>query len=160
MMAENSFIRSSDYFPDDPEQLQIKLTEMYSKMASSINSKEIGLYEQTEQLTGQLWYNLSDQQKLRNGYRRVYPFSNIPSGGTLTTPHGLQNVTQFTKISGVSFDVTGFSKPLPYAESNVPPLGYQIDLYVDLTNIYIKNGRAGIAPQILSGSVVLEYLKD
>ena len=69
--ASSSFVQYSEYFPEDSDQLRIKLTEMYTRLSSSLNIKDIALYDTVEVQNGQQFYNPNSTSSKRNGFRKV-----------------------------------------------------------------------------------------
>lgn len=155
--VQGPFLQGSDFFSLKEEDLRTKLTTMYSRIANSVNAKEIAIYDLSETLNGQQFYNPKNIQELRPAFRQVYTFGAIAAGATKTIPHGLKGVTMFTRIYGTAQNAT-WSYPIPYA--SFLNLGFQIDIKVDATNIIIINGAAGVTIDLVSGYVTLEYLKN
>jgi hypothetical protein len=154
--VQGPFLQGSDFFSLNEDDLRTRLTTMYSKIANSVNAKEIAIYDLSETLNGQQFYNPKNVQELRPDFRKVFTFDAILSGATLTFAHNIKGFTQFTRIYGTAYDGT-YWKPVPYAAITID---YQIDIYVSSTDIIIKNGTAPTAPGITNGYVVLEYLKN
>lgn len=155
--ARNAFLRTTDIFPSDPKELLIHLTHSYTESAQAINVREICLYDDTENLTGQQWFTLDPQVK-KLTYRKCFAFGVIAPGVTLPIAHNISNLVQFTRIYGtcITNGPTTY-RPIPY--SSVAAANQGIEIYVDNAgNIQIVNGAAAMA--ITSGLVVLEYLKN
>lgn len=152
----NSLIKSSEYFPDDSKELRIKLTEMYSKISSSLNYKENGLYDLSEQLTGQQFYNLTNINNKRSSFRKTFPFDAISAGLGLNIDHGITGITQCTFIGGCCITDMPDFRSIPW--SSAIDVTNNISVRVTSTQIIINNG-AG-APNIVSGFITLEYLKN
>jgi len=142
-----------DYPPEKWEEYWAFITERGRKTSDLINIREIARYEQTETLTGQVWYGANNQVK-QYGWRRVYPFGAIAPGATLAVPHGLTGVSRYTHINGTAVTATD-SRPVP--NTSVVAANQGVAINVGAANISITNGAA--APAITSGVVVLEYLK-
>ena len=152
--TRSPFLATSQVFPEDLSQLLIVLTQVYIDQANSINIRQIGTYDQTQSVTGQLFFNLSNAQQPRLSFRTVYPIGSIAAGATSTTAHGLSGVTSYTHIYGTAVTAAPDNRPIPY--SSTAAVNQQISLTVTATNIVIVNGAA--APNITSAIVVLEYL--
>lgn len=150
------FQPTSTFFPEDFEEFRVKFLEVYRDLANNLNTKEIGIYDLQEFLTGQQWFTTGNPQKKRQTFRRVYSIGAIAAGATLNTAHGLTGITAFTAIYGTAVTDAVDYRPLPYVSTVA--LNQQVSLTVDATNIIIVNG-AGAA-NITSALVVLEFLKN
>ena len=168
MSAPNSrpsFVSPAETLPQDPSQLLIKLTSMHTDVANAVNIREVALYQDNQEIvTGQQFSVIGSNRKKNLAFRQVYYFNPIPpnppfpfsiaTGGTLTIPHNIANIVQFTNIYGTCItDIVDY-RPLPY--SSTVNINQQISLRVTPTVIEIVNG-AG-SPNIASGMVILEYL--
>jgi hypothetical protein len=154
--SKNSFLNETEVFPEDKSQFLIKLTNVYSNIAYSTNVKEIALYDTIEQVNGQQFYNTVDIRNRRSCYRKVYPFGAIATGATLNVAHGLTHVTMYTRIYGTAItDVVDY-RPLPFV--SIIAANAQISVIVTATTIVVVNGAA--SPNVTSGYIVLEYLKN
>lgn len=154
--SKNYFLNESEVFPSDQSEFLRKITHVYTQIAISGNVREIALYDTIEQVNGQQFYNTTNIRNRRPCFRRVYPFGAIAAGATLNIAHGLTNVTLMTRIDGACItDVVDY-RPIPYAST--ANVNLQISVTATLTNIVIVNGAA--APNITSGFIVLEYLKN
>lgn len=148
------FLPTTIQYPTDPKELINRLNKAYEDMATRLNSKEIGIYDLVEVLTGQQWFTSGDPQKKRQTFRKVFEFGAIAPGILLVIPHGITGIVAFTHIYGTCITVTPEYRPLPYVD--IINVTNQILLKCDPTNIVVGNG--GTAPAITSGFVVLEYL--
>lgn len=157
------FLPSSIYLPEDETQRVVTTNHLFNQIMKAINLREISSYELSEFFTGQLWFSQIGGEK-RAGYRKVYQFGTIATGATLNIAHGLSlfdpatnlGVVRLTSSHGqVITDITDF-RPLPRISATL--ITDQVSLDVDATNIVIVNGAT--APNIVSGIVVLEYLKN
>ena len=149
------FLPTTQVFPENLSQRLIVLTDNYTSFAQSINQREIGTYETVEQLNGQQFFNMTNPERKRFGYRKVFSIGSIAAGATSTTAHGITGINSFTQIYGTATTATDF-RPIPF--SHVTAVNQQIEIRVDTTNITIVNGAA--APAITSAMVILEYLKN
>ena len=157
--AHGPTLQSSVYFPEEFEQFRIKLIETYRQMASATNVREIANFFLTETLIGSTWDGASDPQEKRFGYRTVFQVGAIASGATSTVVHNIPNIStlRFTHMYGGVITAAGaFEKrPLPYTSATAVTAQIQVDS--DDTSYRIINGAT--APNILSGFLILEYLK-
>ena len=165
----DNFLPTTANFPSDPDHFSNRLHETYVDIARNVNSREISLYELTELVTGQTFFDKSNNQNRRYAYRKCFTFGVIASGGTLNIPHGISNVpsvanptgkTIFTNIYGTYLDNSYYQKPVAYSVFGPAFIGYQFDIKIDDTNIILVNGTAGTAVATISGIVILEYLKN
>ena len=149
--TQNAFVPVFEYFPEDDEELLIKLSSLHTIIASSINSREIAFYQDgTQVITGQQFSSGGSQKQ---GFRKTFYFGAINAGATLNIAHGLSGVSAFTRIYGTVATASD-SRPLPYVDATDVTKGTSV--LVGSTNISIVNGAAATA--ITSGIVVLEYL--
>lgn len=157
-MSSNSgpFLSSNQVFSEDPKQFLIQITKIYGDIARYLNQREISAYNVIETPTGQAWFNLNNIQVSRDGFRKTFSLGAIAAGATLTVPHGLSNITNYTHIYGSAITATPDFRPIPFSSASA--VNQQIEIRVDSTNIYIINGSA--APNITSALAVLEYLKN
>ena len=156
--SPEAFLSTTEHFDKDTDQSMDKLNNVYTDIAKQVNSKEIARYELTEILTGQQFFDPSDTQKRRATYRKCYTFGAIVSGGGLGIPHGLTGVTMYTRIYGGCLWANGNFSPIPYTSI----LGGNgcIEVLIVGANISIVNGVAPLTAAIVSGFIVLEYLKN
>ena len=154
--SKAAFLPTYDVFSEDDSQRLYQLNKNYTDTANAVNVREIALYDTVELLDGQQFFTTGNAQKKRYGYRKVFSIGTVNAGATLTTAHGLTGVTLFTRIYGTVITATPDYRPIPYTSATA--VNQQIEIRVDATNFYIVNGAA--APQISSGIVVLEYLKN
>lgn len=154
-----SFIPTSTFFPEDFESFRTKFLELYRDLSNTVNVREIGIYDLEEFLTGENWFTAGNPQKKRKTFRSVYILPATAAGATTNIAHGISAVnttTTFTAIYGTCVTDVIDNRPIPYA--SVTAVNQQIEINVDATNINVING-AG-APNITSGLIVVEYLKN
>lgn len=155
--TKTPFLPTSQIFPEDESQRLIVHTDLYNSIAQGINIREIAIYDLQEIVTGQQFFNTMNPQKKRFSFRRVYSFLAIAAGATLNIPHGLTNVTSYTHIYGTAVTSVPDNRPIPFTSATLVTDQIQFGP-IDGTNIIIVNGAT--APNITSGVVVLEYLKN
>lgn len=139
--------------PDDPEKALKMLRERYYRTAECVNNREISLYPLQEIICGNQWYRDGTTQKFRTVYRTVIKIAAVGIGASVTTPHGIVGISEFTKICGVAITAT-YSHPLPYFGL----AGASVELRADASSVIISGDAASIA--ITSAIVVLEYVKE
>lgn len=150
------FLPTSTFFPEDFEQFRIKFLELYRNIANTTNTREVGIYDFQEFLTGEQWPTIGNPQVKRKTFRTIYSIGAIPVGATVNTAHGLVGVVAYTHIYGTAITAFPDNRPIPFASATV--VTDQIQITVDAVNIIIVNGAT--APAIVSAFVVLEYLKN
>jgi hypothetical protein len=150
-----AFLPTYQYFTPDQEQFLITMTNLYSLIANSINIRQIGIYSVVESLTGQQFSNPTNANVTKFTYRTIFYFGVINAGATLSFVHNL-TFTELTHAYGTCITTVIDYRPIPYASGTV--VTNQIELQVTPTNIVIINGAT--APDISSGIIVLEYLKN
>lgn len=144
-------------FSNDWDQFLQQLTDEYRKAAKKINEKERGFYPQEyEILNDQRFFTTGDPQNYRNVFRKVFSFGAIAAGATLNIAHSITSFTEMVNIYGTCITNVVDYRPVPYVSATA--VNQQIGILVNAVNISITNG-AG-APQITSGIVTLEFLKQ
>ncbi len=142
-------------FSKDQDQFIKQLTTQTEQVARSLNSKDIAIYDQVEILNGQKFPGATPQTK-KSVFRKIFQFGAIAAGATLNIAHGITPIAQFTRIYGTCItDVVDY-RPIPYASATL--VTNQIEINVGALNVNIVNGAT--APNITSGIIVLEYLKN
>ena len=145
------FISTSTFFPDDFEEFRVKFLELYRDLSNAVNTREVGIYDLTEFLTGENWSTPGNPQVKRKTYRKIFFFSDA----ALTFAHGITGIVLTTHIYGSGTDGTNFF-PIPYVSATA--IANQIQVDVTPLNVVITKG--GGAPAITDGTIVLEYLKN
>ena len=154
--SQSAFLPVTTVWSEDESQRLITMTSRDTDIANYLNVREIALYPKVEILSGQQWFDPNNVQRSRFGYRKIFSFGVIAPGATLTVAHGITGIVEFTLIYATcKTDVVDF-RPIPFVDPGLITTG--IGIRVDATNYYIVNGAT--APQITSGTVVLEYLKN
>lgn len=154
--SQTAFLNTFIDLQLNDEQLRIVLTDLITKSAYAVNLREIAQYDLIELLTGQQFFTTGTAQTKRFSYRKVFEFGAIATGATYTTAHGITGQTIFTKIyASCVTDIVDY-RPIPYASAAA--ITDQISIRVVGANIEIVNGAT--SPNIASGIIVLEYLKN
>lgn len=158
--SEAPFLPTSIYFPNDFDEMRVKLLEINRNIANNMNIRKIGVFETVEFIAGESWFNESNSQNKRGSFRKVFSIGTIAAGATYTQAHGITGFStlKFVDIYGTAIvDAVNFNqRPIPYIDVALLTNGIQID--TDNTNLRIINGAT--AADILSAIVVLEYLKN
>lgn len=152
--TQNTFLPTTIFFPDNFDEFRVKFIESYILSANAINSRDIGIYDEQEIITGQVWAT-TDVLTKGSTFRKIFFFGAIAPGATLNIPHGLgSTISLVTEWKGGVVVAGGF-RPLPRVSATA--VNEQISVDISGANIVIVNG-AG-APAITNGVVVLEYIK-
>lgn len=160
----NNFLQQDHIIPDDNEQKDIKIRQYLNDIALATNSKDSGLYDGTETITGQKFLptfstDTATNATYRTVFRKVIDTGALPNTGTKLVPHGIDTQASYSlvRMYGAATD-PGASTwtsviPLPFA-STTP--ANTVGLYADATNIIII---AGINRSNYTRSfVVLEWI--
>ena len=153
MSIQSAYISLFEFFPEDDEQLSIKLSDTHTKVATAVNAREIGFYQNAIEVPTGQQFSASTGSGQRQTFRKVFYFGAALAGATTTIAHGLSSVVCFTKLTGTVCTASDF-RPIPYMSVSAVTAG--IELRADATNVYVLNGTT--APAITSGIVILEYL--
>lgn len=154
--SKTAFVATSTVYPEDQSQLLIQLTSRDTTLATAINLREISQYETVEVLSGKQFFTSGNAQKKRFGYRKVFTLPATATGATTNIAHGLSGVTAYINIYGTATTDIPDDRPIPYASATA--VNQQIEVKVLGANIVVINGAA--APNITSGFIILEYLKN
>lgn len=153
------FIATSTFFPDEFSSFREKFLELYRDLSNSVNTREVGIYDLVEFLTGENWFTSGNPQVKRKTYRTVYELGATAAGAATNIAHGITGVgttTTFTHIYGACVTAAPDNRPIPFASATV--VTDQIQVLVTGVNIIVTNGAT--APNITSGYIILEYLKN
>jgi hypothetical protein len=164
----NNFIQESFLFPEnDPKEYDVKLRQYLNNMASSLNTKDNGLYTDEEVVTGQQFVPIYDTDKssnlnYRDVFRKVIDFGALPNATTKNVAHGITTTEDFSIVKlygtatqpGVSTIQTAI--PIPYI--NAASAANSVTLSMDATNITIKTNTATYIV-FTRCFVVVEYIK-
>ena len=159
--ASNSpvpFLNTTEVFPEDDEQLRIKLTDVYSATANAVNVRDVSIYDLQELQNGQQFFDPADNQGTRAVFRKVFELGAKAAGGTYTIATGITRLSTFTRIYGTCITAIVDHRPLPYVDTTnatnqvsitIVPAGASSNLIVQV---------GATSPNITSGIVVLEYI--
>lgn len=157
----NNLVPISYVIPDDPEQKDIKLRQYFNQIASALNTKDSGIYDAVETITGQSFLPLFSNQTqanvtYRTVFRKVIDFGALPAAGTKSVAHGIAIGSTYsaTKIYGAATVPSTSLIPLPFAS---PTLANNIELNLDATNVNVIVGTNRSA--YTRCFVVVEYIK-
>jgi hypothetical protein len=149
--GDNPYLVQSEIIPNDPEQLNIRLTQIYQNIANKTNNREISIYALTEQETGQQYFDPNNVLAYRGTVRKVVKIPALSTGAN-SIAHGITfpspNTYKFTQMYGSIFNspTTTYS-PVPNGS---------IEVTVDLTNININ---IPVTYNGYTGTFVLEWAR-
>lgn len=156
----NTFIATTRSYDLDDAELRRALTRDYTSVAYAVNFKTNGIFETVETQDGEQFFgNVTDQRKKRFVFRKCFTVPAIAAGAapvSITT--GVTGITEFTHIYGTVITDFPDKRPLPYV--SIANVTEQISLRVDDTTNSIVIEVGATSPNLLSGIVVLEYLKQ
>ena len=152
------FLPTSIYLPDDYSQMLLRLQAFLTEISLKVNAREIGLFEQTELLTGQTWFPETGELISQQTFRQVYIVPAIAAGANTTIPINITstNGVTYTHIYGTVKTDAPDDRPIPYAASAVVTNGIAVAVINGNIQIFV----GATSPNVLSGIVVLEYLKN
>lgn len=140
----NNFLPQDFIIPDDPGQKDLMLRNYLNSIATATNSKDSGIYDAVETITGQQYLptfntNTAANATYRSVLRKVIDFGALPNATSKSVAHNITFNTNFsvTRIYGAATDPTNTWIPLPFAS---PTLANNISLEATSTNIVIITG--------------------
>jgi len=144
-------------FSEDYKQFLEQITRYYRDIARTVNDKERGFYpEELEILNSQKYFVAGDPQRYRNVFRKVFSFGAIAAGAVLNIAHGITGLTEVTDLYGAVITAVPDDRPIPYVDTVL--VTNQISVLRNGINIVVTNGAT--APNVTSGTIVIEYLKQ
>jgi hypothetical protein len=153
------FLISSRDFPEDPKRLTAVLGRSYLDIANAVNNRTISVFPTSKPAqTGETW--MLDQNNRFQTLRQVYSFGAIAAGANLDIPHGLTNLTQFTRIWGTVVTTAVDYRPLPYIDPASLTTGMTILVGTVLGVPVIRIALGATAVPVTRGLAILEYLTD
>ena len=157
----NNFLSQNYIIPEDIEEKDLKLREYLNAIATATNTKDSGIYDAVETITGQSFLPTFSTQTAANAtyrtvFRKVIDFGALPNSTTKSVAHNIAFSTSFsaTKIYGASTNPGSTWFPLPYASST---LGNNIELNLSSTNVNVTTGSNRSA--FTRTFIVIEYIK-
>jgi|TARA_R100000501_G_C2565811_1_gene74632 hypothetical protein len=159
LLSENYII------PEDESEKDLKLRQYLNNIATATNTKDSGIYDGTETITGQRFLptfssDTGSNATYRSVFRIVVDTGALANTGTTSIAHGITTQASYSlvKMYGAATD-PGASTwtavlPLPYAH---PTAANNIALDADATNINITTGSNRSA--FTRSFVVLEYIQ-
>jgi hypothetical protein len=103
--------------PEDQKEFRQTFNDLYQRIASSLNSKEGGLYLPQEKVTGQQYFDPDNPQKNKNVYRMVVDFGALPNSTSKSVFHDISGWGEnyrLTRAYGAATDPNSFEAlPIP-----------------------------------------------
>lgn len=158
-VSQSLLLVTSKKFPvHKSEDLEPALSKAWVDTAQAVNARTIGIFNTNSITIGDKYYNNSNPLQLRQAYRKVFSFSTISAGSTLTIAHAISGITEIVHLYGncitdASVILTAKYEPLPFVSTT---LNEQVSIYMNDTLITIVNGSGN--NNILSGTIIVEYL--
>jgi hypothetical protein len=158
-MSVGPFLPTSVDFTEDPSEFLIQLTDVYSNIAYAVNNRQLAFFNLTEALAGQYFTNsnaTNQNVRIRVTYRQCYIIPAIVAGASVSIAINNTGATLYTHFYGGVVTANPDYRPIPYVDAI--SVTNQISVIVASGNIVITNGST--APDISSGYLILEYLKN
>ncbi len=140
----NYLLPQTFIIPEDEEQKDLKIRQYLNDIATATNSKDSGIYDGIETVTGQKFLPIFSTETNANAtyrgvLRKVIDFGALPNSGVKNIAHGITftNDQSVTKLyAGATIPGSSWI-PIPFAS---PTLNLNISLEMDATNIIITTG--------------------
>ncbi len=156
-------INSSDELSSSLKQILVVLYQTVNNIALALNKKESGIYDLTEFVNGQGWFdpnpNKGVNDQPRSDFRKVYYLTSLPAGVTNIT-HLINGTTPltaqytFTKLYGMANNTSTFNYyPIPFASAGGAT---NIEIRANSTQIVITNNSGVVFNSVY---IIAEYLK-
>lgn len=156
----NTFLPQDYIFPTSESDFKEKLRYYLNEMSFAVNTKDSGVYDAVETVTGQKFLptfstESSSSTNYRSVLRKVVDFGSLPNAGTKSVAHGitLGSTLSVTQLYAAATNPSTSWIPIPYAS---PTAANNIELNVDSTNINIITGSNRTA--YTRCFVVIEYI--
>lgn len=157
----NNLLPQTYIIPEDPSEKDLKIRQYLNDIATATNTKDSGIYDAIETITGQSFLpTFSTQTGANVTYRTVFrltiDFGNLPNTATKSVAHGLtlDSSWSVTKLYGAATDPSTSFIALPYAS---PTLVNNIELNMDGTNVNVITGSDRTA--YTRCFIIVEYIK-
>lgn len=149
----------------DLKRLLVQLYQNLNNVVLALNSKDTGIYNEQEFLTGQTFFSnpalsstTSQSPTERQVFRKVINFGALPDSTNKPVAHNISLLPgySFTRIYGTATTPTSSFIPLPY--SSPTALNENISLEITATDIIITTGIDRRA--YTTCYVIAEYIKQ
>lgn len=160
-----SFMLAETYIiPEDEEEKDLKLRQYLGSIATSTNSKDSGVYNSLETVTGRQFMptfstDTASSATYRGVLRKVIDFGSLPNNTTKNVAHGItfEPAYSIVNLYGAATQATGATWTagisLPHAST---VLATTVVLSIDATNIGITTGSDRTA--FTRSFVVIEWI--
>lgn len=142
---QNNFLPQNFIIPENASEKDVMLRLYLNSIASATNSKDSGLYDSQETITGQQFLptfstDTGANASYREVLRKVIDFGALPASGTSIVSHGITFTSDMsvTRLYGGATEPGTTWIPLPFAS---PTLNENISLSLNSTNIVITVGK-------------------
>lgn len=137
--------------PKEEEPFRNRVNDLYQKIASSVNSKEGGLYVPEEKTTGGQYFDETNPQKNKTVYRMTVDFGALPNATSKEVFHNVDwgEGYRLTRAYGAATD------PNTYDALPIPNEG--ILLEINSTSVIVTT--AADLSAYTEATVVMEYTK-
>lgn len=86
--SSNDFIPENwEWTSDDPQEFTYELKRRYRRIASNMNNRQLGVYNNSEYLAGQQWFDANTTEVKRGAFRTVVPVTVVT--GLNIIPHNI-----------------------------------------------------------------------
>lgn len=139
--------------PKEPDQFRNRINDLYQKIASSLNTKEGGLYIPQEKTTGQQYFNENNPQKNKNVYRMTVDFGALPNSGAKSAFHNIQMWNEnfrLTRAYGAGTD------PIALEALPIPNDGILLEINSNNVTVTTSSDRSAFTET----TIVIEYTKE
>lgn len=140
----NNFLNTDYYIPEEISEKDLKLRQYLNDISRATNSKDSGIYDAVETVTGQRFLPTFGTQEASNAtyrsvLRKVIDTGALPNATSKSVAHGITLNTSFsvTRIYGAATNPTNSFIPIPFAS---PVLANNISLEMNGTDIVIITG--------------------
>ena len=140
----NNLLPQTYIIPDDPQEKDLKIGQYLNDIATATNSKDSGIFDAVETITGQQFLPLFGTQTASNAtyrtvLRKVIDFGALPNATSKSVAHGITfgSTLSATKIYGAATSPSTAWIPLPFAS---PTLASNISLELNATNVIVTTG--------------------
>lgn len=164
----NPLIPENYIFPPiNTEEHEVVLRQTLNKMAIAINTKDNGLYNNEEVLTGKQFLPTFSTQtasnvNFRDVFRMVVDFGALPNAATKSVPHGIVTTQDYRFIliyaTANQPGATTITSAIPISFATPTALANNIQIDIDPINVNITTNTA-FYTVYTSVFVVLEYIK-
>lgn len=152
------FLRTSREYPEEIQPFTQEVSKSYIDIASSVNTRTIGLFPTTRPaITGESWFLIANQRQ--QSLRQVYTFTSTTD---ISIGFKISSISQFSRFSGIYTNGSSWFGLVGGTSTATPGL---ITFFVVVDGTSTKSDLirfvlgAG-APALTSGSIVLEWLSQ